>query len=86
MPYLLERHRVRDYARWREVFEADAQGRKDAGCLGVRIFRNAENPEEVVVRWIEIGLNSPSYFLAGLPYSSSGLPSRSVGSTRAGWD
>jgi hypothetical protein len=24
MPYLLERHKVRDYDRWREVFDADA--------------------------------------------------------------
>jgi SH3-like domain-containing protein len=30
MPYLLERHEVRDYDRWREVF--DAEGRKAAGC------------------------------------------------------
>jgi hypothetical protein len=32
MPYLLERHEVRDYDRWREVFDADAEGRKAAGC------------------------------------------------------
>jgi len=49
MPYLLERHEVRDYARWREVFDADAEGRKAAGCLGARIFRNTEDPQEVVV-------------------------------------
>jgi hypothetical protein len=32
MPYLLERHEVRDYDRWREVFDADAEGREAAGC------------------------------------------------------
>jgi hypothetical protein len=47
MPYLLERHQVRDYARWREVF--DAEGRKDAGCRAARIFRNADDLQEVVV-------------------------------------
>ena len=49
MPYLLERHQVRDHSRWREVFDADAEGRKDAGCRGVRVFRNADDPGEVVV-------------------------------------
>jgi heme-degrading monooxygenase HmoA len=49
MPYLLERHKVRDYARWREVFDADSAGREAAGCRGARIFRSADDPEEVVV-------------------------------------
>jgi heme-degrading monooxygenase HmoA len=49
MPYLFERHRVRDYARWREVFDADTRNREAAGCRGARVFRNAEDPEEVVV-------------------------------------
>jgi heme-degrading monooxygenase HmoA len=47
MPYLLERHEVRNFDRWREVF--DAEGRKAAGCRGARVFRNAENPQQVVV-------------------------------------
>ena len=49
MPYLLERHKVRDYDRWREVFDADAGGREAAGCRGARIFRDADHPQEVVV-------------------------------------
>lgn len=49
MPYLLERHRVGDYDRWREVFDADSAGREAAGCRGARIFRNADDPGEVVV-------------------------------------
>jgi quinol monooxygenase YgiN len=49
VPYLLERHRVRDYDRWRAIFDGDSEGREEAGCLGARVFRNAEDPEEVVV-------------------------------------
>jgi len=49
MPYLLERHKVRDYDRWRRVFDADSAGRAAAGCRGARIFRNAEDPEVVVL-------------------------------------
>jgi hypothetical protein len=33
-PYLLERHKVDDYTRWREVFDADASNRVAAGCRG----------------------------------------------------
>jgi heme-degrading monooxygenase HmoA len=58
MPYLLELHKVRDYDRWREVFDADAAGREAAGCRGTRIFRNAEDPEEVVVLFAWDGLQS----------------------------
>ena len=49
MPYLLERHKVHDYVRWRAVFDADTAGREAAGCRGARIFRNADDPEEMVV-------------------------------------
>ncbi len=49
MPYLLERHKVQDYERWRQVFGADADGREAAGCRGARIFRNADDPQEVIV-------------------------------------
>ena len=49
MPYLLERHKIGDFARWRGVFESDAPNRESAGCRGARVFRNAEDPEEVVV-------------------------------------
>jgi heme-degrading monooxygenase HmoA len=58
MPYLLELHKVSDYDRWREVFAADAAGREAAGCRGTRIFRNAEDPEEVVVLFAWDGLES----------------------------
>jgi len=34
------------------VFDADSAGRTAAGCRGARIFRNAEDPEVVVlVEW-----------------------------------
>ncbi|MGH3147753.1 MAG: antibiotic biosynthesis monooxygenase [Rubrobacter sp.] len=49
MPYLLERHEVDDFDRWREVFDGDVAGREAAGCLGARVFRNADNQEEVVI-------------------------------------
>lgn len=49
MPYLLERHKVEDYERWREVFDADAANREASGSKGAWIFRDAEDPTELVV-------------------------------------
>ncbi len=49
MAYLLEQHRVRDYDKWKAVFDEDADNRAASGCRGARIFRSADDPEEVVV-------------------------------------
>ena len=49
MPYLLERHKVEDYERWREVFDADAANREASGCRGASIFRDAGDPTILVV-------------------------------------
>lgn len=49
MAYVLERHKIDDYDRWRAVFDADTDNRADSGSLGARIFRDADDPTEVVV-------------------------------------
>ena len=48
MPYLLVRHTVEEYDRWKPVFDEHAPMRKDAGSKGGYIFRSADNPNEVV--------------------------------------
>jgi heme-degrading monooxygenase HmoA len=48
MPYILVRHKVNDYAKWKPLFDAH-EGRKAAGSQGGRIFRTAEDPNELVV-------------------------------------
>lgn len=49
VPYLLVRHRVKEYATWKKVFDEDARARKAAGCLGGQLFRNHDDPEDVMV-------------------------------------
>lgn len=39
----------KDFLDWKKRFEAGAAARKDAGCRGVRRFRNVEDPDEVIV-------------------------------------
>ncbi len=49
MPYILVRHKVADYAMWKPVYDEHAATRKAGGCLGTRVFRSADNPNEVVI-------------------------------------
>jgi hypothetical protein len=49
LAYLLVRHTVEDYARWKTAFDGDAGVRKAGGSLGGRWFRSADNPNELVV-------------------------------------
>jgi quinol monooxygenase YgiN len=49
MPSLLVRHKVQDYGKWKPVFDAHATARKSGGCKGGRLFRNANDPNEIVM-------------------------------------
>jgi len=49
MPYLFVRHKVKDYAKWKSVFDEHGATRKGNGSKGGYLFRNADNPSEVIV-------------------------------------
>jgi heme-degrading monooxygenase HmoA len=50
MPYLLVRHKVEDYERWKPVFDHDhGATRARRGSKGGRILRNADDPNELVI-------------------------------------
>jgi heme-degrading monooxygenase HmoA len=49
MPYLLVRHKVTDYEQWKSVFDAHSLTRQANGSRGGQLFRNASDPNELVV-------------------------------------
>ncbi|MCZ7356453.1 MAG: antibiotic biosynthesis monooxygenase [Candidatus Methanoperedens sp.] len=49
MAYLLVRHKVKDFSRWKPVFDEHAATRKAGGSTGGRLFRSADNPDEVII-------------------------------------
>ena len=57
MPSLLIRHKVADYAKWKHAFDEHGAKRQAGGSKGGRLFRNADNPDEVVVllEWDDLG-------------------------------
>ena len=56
MPYVLIRHKVEDYAKFRTGYNEHGSTRKAGGCKGTHVFRNAENPNEIVIllEWDEL--------------------------------
>jgi len=48
------RHTVADFNKWKVVFDEVEPMRKKAGSTGVHVFRNYDNPNEVLVitEWI----------------------------------
>jgi heme-degrading monooxygenase HmoA len=49
MPDLLIRHKVADYATWKPRFDEHRAIRRANGCQGGRLFRNAADPDEVLI-------------------------------------
>jgi hypothetical protein len=49
MTYLLVRHKVKNYAAWKVVFDEDAAARKAAGEKSSRVLHVAGDPNEIVV-------------------------------------
>jgi hypothetical protein len=49
MPYVLVRHKVRDFGVWKPFFDADAPMRRQAGLRDKLVLRNADDPQELVI-------------------------------------
>jgi heme-degrading monooxygenase HmoA len=49
MPYLLIRHKVEDYAKWKPLFDEHGATRQANGSRGGQLFRNANDPNELVI-------------------------------------
>jgi len=49
MAYLLVHHEVEDFDKWKHNFNAHAYARSETGSKGGKVFRNADNPNEVFV-------------------------------------
>ncbi len=48
MPYVLIQHAVEDFARFKSVFDDEAERRKMNGSQGGRLFRSVTEPDEFV--------------------------------------
>ncbi len=49
MPFILVKQTVKDYAKWKPLFDEHGSTRKKSGSKGGSLFRNSLNPNEIVV-------------------------------------
>lgn len=49
MPLMVIHHRVRDYAEWRPAYDAHEPSRLGAGVTNGRVYRKAEDPNDLVI-------------------------------------
>ena len=49
MPYILVRHRVEDYERWKVAFDEHGSAREQGGSRGGQLFRNMDDPSETLI-------------------------------------
>jgi heme-degrading monooxygenase HmoA len=49
MVYLFIKHKVKDFDKWKTVFDKNASVRETGGSQGGRLFRNTENPNETII-------------------------------------
>ena len=49
MTYMLIRSKLKDFDKWKTVFDGYAQTRKAGGSKGHRLYRNIDNPIETVI-------------------------------------
>ena len=49
MIHVIVRHKVADYARWKEAFDANLSTRKAGGELGHRLYASADDPRDVTI-------------------------------------
>lgn len=50
MLHMMVIHTVEDYEKWKKVFDADAPMRKSGGSKGGRLYRSADNPNQLIVQ------------------------------------
>jgi hypothetical protein len=49
MEYVLARHKVGDFDRWKAIYDRDAEVRRQAGLNEVFVLRSSSDPREVFV-------------------------------------
>ena len=49
MATVILNHRVKDYSVWRPHFDADTQRRNKAGFNGLKVFRAADDPNNIYI-------------------------------------
>ena len=62
MGMIIVRHKVKDYAKWRPLFDAHVEKQKAAGLTHPRIMRSADDENEIVIMFDEMDMKKAKAF------------------------
>ena len=49
MPYILVRHKVADFSKWKPAYDAHLPALQKAGLKEVHLLRNTDDPNETII-------------------------------------
>jgi hypothetical protein len=64
MPYVLVRHKVADFAKWKPGYDSHLPARQKAGLKEEHLLRNADDPNEVILLFEADDLQKAKEFAA----------------------
>ncbi len=64
MNYILIRHQVADFSKWKSAYDAHASARQNAGLKQERLLRKIDNPNEVVLLFSAQDIDKAKQFAA----------------------
>ena len=64
MMHMLIRHKVADFAKWKPVYDAHLSSRQKAGLKEEHLFRNADDPNEVLLLFSVEDVDKAKTFIA----------------------
>jgi hypothetical protein len=62
--HLLIRHKVSDFAKWKPVYDGHLSARQKAGLKEEHLFRNADDPNEVLLLFSVEDFDKAKVFIA----------------------
>jgi hypothetical protein len=62
--HILVRHKVADFTKWKPVYDAHLSARENAGLKEEHLFRNADDPNEVLLLFSAEDLDKAKTFTA----------------------
>lgn len=66
MFYMFVRHAVKDFSKWKPAYDADQAARQEAGLRELNLWRNADEPHEVVLLFEVSDLAKAKAFAASI--------------------
>ena len=88
MALVIVRHKVKDFAAWKNAFDAHASARGTAGLSNTRLFRSVDDPSEVVILFDTDDIGKAKQFIESpelkLAMAAAGCsPGNSIGTGHA---